>query len=55
LSVRYGVQKADCYGLFGTKYIPVKFISISSYGKGKGKGNVFPLQARLWPRGWVQV
>ena len=23
--------------------------------KGKGKGKVFPLQARLWPRGWVEV
>ena len=23
--------------------------------KGKGKGKVFPLQARMWPRGWVQV
>ena len=21
----------------------------------KGKGKVFPLQARLWPRGWVEV
>ena len=23
--------------------------------KGKGKGKVFPLQARLWPRGWVEI
>jgi len=23
--------------------------------KGKGKGKLFPLQARLWPRGWVEV
>ena len=22
---------------------------------GKGKGKVFPLLARLWPRGWVEV
>jgi len=21
----------------------------------QGKGKVFPLQARLWPRGWVEV
>jgi len=21
----------------------------------EGKGKVFPLQARLWPRGWVEV
>jgi len=22
---------------------------------GKGKGKVFPLQARLWPKGWVEL
>jgi hypothetical protein len=25
------------------------------YIKSKGKGKVFPLQARLWSRGWVEV
>jgi hypothetical protein len=26
---------------------------VAVYSKGKGK--VLPLQARLWPRGWVEV
>ena len=33
-----------------------KFVSENIYkGKGKGKGKGFPLQARLWPRGWIEV
>jgi hypothetical protein len=27
----------------------------NSSSVGKGKGKVFPLQARLWPRVWVEV
>ena len=31
--------------------------NVETYGTPftTAKGNVFPLQARLWPRGWVEV
>ena len=28
---------------------------VTAFVDDTGKGKVFPLQARLWPRGWVEV
>jgi len=38
-----------------SRIISKVFIIKCVAGKGKGKGTVTPLQARLWPRGWVEL
>ena len=35
--------------------ICLSYLPSVEYVAGKGKGTVFPLQVRLWPRGWVKV
>ena len=37
-----------------TTSVIVQF-SVNVYMLKIGKGKAFPLQARLWPRGWVEV
>jgi len=31
------------------------YATLATHSELKGKGKVIPLQARLWPTGWVQV
>ena len=39
--------------LISWSYLWLHSPGITAYGKGKGK--VSPLQALVWPRGWVEV
>ena len=55
-TARFGVLKE----VFLKNKLWSRFDRVSSWivclcRKGKGKGKVFPLQAQLWPRSWIDV